>query len=475
MTSTASSPVKPVDLVVIGSGPGGYVAAIRAAQLGMSVVLVEKDPKPGGCCLHRGCIPTKALLHTAELLQHFKESARHGLRVDNVQLDILEVHNQKDAVVQKLARGIEGLLKKNRILFKTGVGKIAGPGTVAVQEANGKSEPIAARNILIATGSVPASLPAAPFDGRNILSSDHILELKKVPASIAIIGAGAVGVEFASIYSSFGSKVHLIELLPQILPLEDPDIAQALTRSFRARGIEVLTQARLESARVDDKSGSVRSRVQKSAGGAEEIQTEILLVAAGRKPVTEGLGLEAAGIRLEKGFIPVNSWCETAKPGIYAIGDVIDTPQLAHVASAEGILAVERMAGRDRQPLDYRLTPSCTYCYPEVASVGWTEPVARKQGHDVRVGKFPFAALGKASILGETEGFVKIVADGKYDEILGVHMIGPRATDLIAEACAAMQLEATVEELSRTIHPHPTLSESLMEAAHAVYGHGIHS
>ena len=471
MAATSASD-SPVDLTIVGSGPGGYVAAIRASQLGLNTVLIEKDPKPGGTCLHRGCIPTKALLHSADVLRMVKESEQFGVVVEKVALDGEKVHKQKDEVVSRLAQGVRGLLKKHKVRLVNGLGRIVGPGQVIASTKKGDEE-IRTRNILIATGSVPAELPIAPFDGERIVSSDHILKMKSVPESIVILGAGAVGIEFASIYNHFGSEVTIVELLPRLLPIEDPEVSEVLEKSFSGRGIRCLTEAKLDLATVDSKTRKVRSAVQ-TADGMQELLTDVLLVAVGRRAYTDGLGLENVGIELDRGHVPVNEWLETSCPGVYAIGDVIATPQLAHVASAEGILAVEKMAGRERPPINYRANPSCTYCFPEVASVGLTEPAAREQGYDVRIGKFPFLALGKAQILGDTEGFVKIVADGRYDEVLGVHIIGPHATDLIAEAGAAIQLESTVEELGRTIHPHPTLSESMLEAAHSVYGHGIH-
>lgn len=472
----SAAPGGSLDLVIIGGGPGGYVAAIRAAQLGLKTAVVEKDPLgPGGCCLWRGCIPTKSLLQSAETLDLFRHGGEHGVRAEKVALDLAGAHQKKRKVLEQLGRGVEGLLKKRKVLYRPGTGRILGPGRVEVRLADGGAETLSAREVIIATGSAPTQVPAAPFDGRRILSSDHILELKEVPRSLIIIGAGAVGVEFASIFSSFGSQVTIVELMPRLLPIEDDDCSKELQRAFQASGIRTLTETRLSAARVDESAGEVRVKVEGPAGKAEELRGERLLVAVGRRPYLEGLGLESVGIVPEKkGTIPVDQWMETPRKGFRAIGDVVASPQLAHVASAEGILAVERIAGQERPPINYRLTPSCTYCHPEVASVGLTERAAREQGYSVRTGIFPLSHLGRALILGETRGFVKVVSEERYDEVLGVHIVGPRATDLIGEACVAMRMEATAEEIMRTMHPHPTLSEGYFEAAGAVHGQAIH-
>lgn len=461
----------PYDLIVIGSGPGGYVAAIRAAQLGLRTAVVEKDPFLGGTCLHRGCIPTKALLHSAHLLDEIRHADQYGIVVLEPAYDLGMVHNFKRGVVQKNAKGIEFLFRKNKIELLPGFGRVSGPNTVEV-EKDGARTAYETRFILIATGSVPRDIPPAPADGERILNSDHALELPKIPASIAVLGAGAVGTEFASIFRSFGAEVTLIEMLPRILPIEDEESSAEVEKSFRKRGIRVLKGARLES--VERTPTGVRLVLLQ--GGETRLQeAEALLVAVGRAPVTAGLGLEALGVVIERGYIQVDNHMRTAVPNIFAIGDVVNTPWLAHVASAEGILAAETMAGyAGARPLDYNLVPSCTYCDPEVASVGLTEAKARELGYEVQVGKFPFSALAKAAILKATEGFVKVVRDTRYDEVLGVHIVGPHATDLIAEACVALKLETTTEELVRTIHAHPTLSEAVAEAAHAAMGHAIH-
>ena len=459
------------DLIVIGSGPGGYVAAIRAAQLGLRTAVVEKDPFLGGTCLHRGCIPTKALLHSAHLLDEIRHADQYGIVVLEPAYDLGMVHNFKRGVVQKNAKGIEFLFRKNKIELLPGFGRVSGPNTVEV-EKDGARTAYETRFILIATGSVPRDIPPAPADGERILNSDHALELPRIPDSIAVLGAGAVGTEFASIFRSFGAEVTLIEMLPRILPIEDEESSAEVEKSFRKRGIRVLKGARLES--VERTPTGVRLVLLQ--GGETRLQeAEALLVAVGRAPVTAGLGLEALGVGIERGYIQVDNHMRTAVPNIFAIGDVVNTPWLAHVASAEGILAAETMAGyAGARPLDYNLVPSCTYCDPEVASVGLTEAKARELGYEVQVGKFPFSALAKAAILKATEGFVKVVRDTRYDEVLGVHIVGPHATDLIAEACVALKLETTTEELVRTIHAHPTLSEAVAEAAHAAMGHAIH-
>lgn len=458
------------DLIVIGSGPGGYVAAIRAGQLGMKVTVVEKDAKLGGTCLHRGCIPTKALLHTAEIFDELKHAGELGIEVAEPRLDIAKVMARKRKIVDKGAKGIEFLFKKNQVESVRGRGRIAAPNTVEIT-SEGETRRLTAQHILIATGSVPREIPVAPTDGTRIVNSDHVLELERVPESMIVLGAGAVGCEFASIYNSYGSKVTLVELLPRLLPIEDEEISAELARSFRKRKITSLTGAKLTSASTTEGGVTVQVEI---GGKIQELSAEVLLVAVGRAPVTADLGLESLGVELDRGYVKVDELMRTGAPGIYAIGDIVPTPWLAHVASAEGILAVEHMAGRVVRPIDYDRIPSCTYCSPEVGTVGLTEAKAKERGYEVATGKFPFSALTKAAIVGSSEGFVKVVRETKYDELLGVHIIGPKATELIGEACTAMQVEATTEELFRTIHAHPTLSEAVMEAAHAANGHAIH-
>ncbi len=459
------------DLVIIGSGPGGYVAAIRAAQLGLGVTVVEKDPKYGGTCLHRGCIPTKALLRTAGMLDEIRSSERFGVEVASAELDLGKAQAFKQQVVDKSAKGIEFLFKKYGVEGVHGRGRLVGSHEVEVAGEGGTTT-YGAQHILIATGSVPRQLPFVSTDGKRVLSSDDLLEMSAVPSSLVVLGGGAVGCEFASICNSFGSEVVVVEMLPRLLPLEDEEVSKQLQRSLKKRGIKVMTGSRLKDV-VPTDSG-LEIGVEREGGGEKRLTAEALLVAVGRSPVTSDLGLEALGIRLNRGYVEVNELMQTDVPHIYAIGDVVDTPWLAHVASAEGILAVEHMAGQPCRPIDYDRIPAVTYCDPEVASVGLTEAQARERGYDVATGKFPFTALAKAAIEGHTEGFVKVVRETRYDELLGVHIIGRHATDLIAEACVALQVESTTEELFRTIHAHPTLSEALAEAAHAAVGHAIH-
>lgn len=450
-----------VDLAIIGGGPGGYVAAIRAAQLGMTVALVEKDPFLGGTCLHRGCIPTKALLHYAHMYGEMKRSAEYGVLVDNLRLDVAKMQAKKNDAVSRLARGIDGLIKKNRIRSLTGTGRLIKPGLLEVD-----GTPLEATTIVLATGSSPIVLPGVTVDGVKVFTSDEILKLDRVPASMLVIGAGAVGLEFASIYNRFGAKVEVIEMLPRALPAEDEEISAELTKSFAKQGIPIRTSTKVET--IATTAGGVKLTLDSK----EALEAETLLLSVGRFP--NATGLTEVGIELDGRRVKVDEFGRTNLPGVYAIGDLTPGPQLAHVASAEGILAVEHAAGHAVRPIDYGKIPGATYTHPEVASVGLTEREAREKGYDVKVGRFPWAALGKAAIIGETEGLVKIVAEAKYGELLGVHIFGPSATDLIAEACLALQCEATVEELYRTIHAHPTLPEAIMEAAHGVFGTPIH-
>jgi len=460
------------DLVIIGSGPGGYVAAIRAGQLGLKVACIEKDERFGGTCTLRGCIPTKALLHSAEVLDSIRHADQFGVGVGEPQLDIAKTHAYKRDIVDKSVKGIEFLFKKNKVAGVKGHGRMTGPNAVEVTAADGSKQTLSARFVMIATGSVPREIRIAPSDGERIVTSDHLLEMERVPKSIVVLGAGAVGTEFASVFRSFGSAVTLVEMLPRVLPIEDEDVSKEAERQLKKRGIKVMTGTELTGAETT--SNGVKVSL-KSGNMEASVEAELLLVAVGRAPVTGDCGLDAVGIETEKGYVPVNGTMQTKVPNVYAIGDVVNTPWLAHIASAEAILAVEHMAGLEVRPLNYDLTPSCTYCEPEVGSVGLSEAKAKERGYEVVTGKFQFSASGKARILGKASGFVKIVRDKQYDEVLGVHIVGPHATDLIAEACVALRLEATAEELFRTIHAHPTLSEAVMEAAHASHGSPIHS
>ena len=468
------------DVVVVGAGTGGYVAAIRAAQLGLKVAVVEKQKALGGTCLIWGCIPTKALLehaHALKVAQGAKEWGLTGIDGAGVGIDMVAVHARKDKMVSGLTGGIEMLFKKNKIEWLKGTARLTGKQGVEVTLHDGTIQSLTAtREIIVATGSAPRSVPGIEVDRKKIIFSDEAIHLSYVPKSIAIMGSGAVGVEFASIFKSYGSDVTVIELLPRLVPGEDEAVSAELERTFKKRGIKVMTGSKVTSA----KSGAmgVDLDVQGADGKSQKLSYDLLLVATGRGPVTEGLGAEAIGLEMARGYVVVDSLFKTNLPGISAIGDVITMGgphyQLAHVSSMEGILLAERIAGHAVQPINYDHVPRCTYTEPEIGSVGLTEAQAKEQGHDVRIGTFPFRALARARMAGETDGFVKIVAEKKYDEILGVHIIGPRGTELIAEAVMALRMEVTVEELIKTIHAHPTMSEAVGEAAHAAHGAAIH-
>jgi dihydrolipoamide dehydrogenase len=461
------------DVVIIGSGPGGYVAAIRAGQLGLKAAIVEKDARLGGTCTLRGCIPTKQMLMSAHVYEQMQHAADFGVQASGIQLAFADVQKRKDKVVLKNSKGIEYLMKKNKVTVFKGTGRLALPGKVEVTGADGKKEMLQAKNIILATGSVVRPIPGFETDGKQVVNSDHILELKDVPKSLIVMGAGAVGCEFASVYSRFGAETTIVELLPRLVPLEDEEVSKQLEQSFRKRSIKSQLGTKLEKVEKTETGVVVTGKDAK--GQDVKLEAEMLLVAVGRMPYTEGLGLEGTKIKVEKGFVQVDEYQQTGEKGVYAIGDIVPTPLLAHLASKEGIVAVEHLAGqKDVRPINLRLVPNCTYCDPEVASVGLNEAKAREAGYDVVVGKFPFSASGKARILGEEEGFVKVVSEKKYDEILGVHIIGPHATELIAEACVAMQLESTAEELGRTMHAHPTVAEAVMEAAEGVHGLAVH-
>lgn len=459
------------DLAILGSGPGGYVAAIRAGQLGLRVLVVEKDGAFGGTCLHVGCIPSKTFLHTAEILETLRHARDHGVVVDGFRLDWSALMKRKERVIRKLAGGVRLLLQKNGVETIQGFGRLASPNRLTIETAEG-TETREARHVIVATGSVPRDIPGATIDGESILTNTEMLSLPERPERLAIIGAGAVGVEFASMFQSFGTKVTLIEMLPRVVPVEDEEISEVLARSFRKRGIETLTGTRVEQ--ITKKEDGVEVRFTLPSKKTESRVVDKLLVAVGRKPRTEDIGLEEIGVTLDRGLVPVDGFMETQVKGVFAIGDVVASQQLAHVASAEGILAVEKIAGHAVRPMNYDRMPGATYCSPEVASVGLTEAKAKERGYQVRIGKFPFMASSKATVIGENEGFVKIVADEKYGELLGVHIIGPHATDLIAEAVVALEHEATTESLMRSVHAHPTLSEAVMEAAHGAFDLPIH-
>ncbi len=460
------------DVVIIGSGPGGYVAAIRAGQLGLKTAVVEMDDRFGGTCLLRGCIPTKSMLESAELADKARKSAEFGVDVGEVSVDLPRVLKRKDKVVTQNAGGVAYLLKKNKVETHHGFGSLAGPGKVRVLAADGTETILNARNTILATGSAPRHLPGIEVGG-PVLTSDELLDLAEMPSHLVVLGAGAVGVEFASVFRSFGCEVTIVELMDRLVPIEDEEVSKEFEKVFSRRGIKVHTGTKLASVEATD--SGVSARLEKEGKPPQSVSGSHLLVAIGRRPVTENIGLEHTKVQVERGFVHVDENQRTGEPGVYAIGDIVaGTAQLAHLASAEGILAVEHIAGKNPPPIDHGQVPGCTYSQPEVGSIGMTERAARDAGYDVKVGKFPFTAIGKAKIIGNTAGFVKIVAESKYEEILGVHIIGPHATDLIAEAGPLLKLECTVDELAHIIHAHPTLGEAVMEAAHATLGHAIH-
>jgi dihydrolipoamide dehydrogenase len=461
------------DVVIIGSGPGGYVAAIRAGQLGLKTAVVEKDSRLGGTCLLRGCIPTKSMLKSAELADQARHAKEFGVNVGEVEVDLKAVLKRKSKVVRQNAGGVAFLLKKNKVTTFTGFGRIAAPGRVEVTAEDGSTQVLTARNVVLATGSVPRTLPFIEVDESVVLTSNGLLELESMPRHLLVLGAGAVGVEFASVFRSFGADVTVVELADRLVPIEDEEVSKEFARIFARRGIKVHTATKLAS--VERVERGVRARLETGKGPATSVTASHLLVAVGRAPVTAGLGLEKTKVRVERGFVHVDEFGRTDEPGIYAIGDIVaGTPQLAHAASTEGVLAVEHIAGLPVRPIDYEQVPGCTYSDPEIGSIGLTEAEARTRGIEVKVGKFPFSASGKAKVMGNSNGFVKIVAEAKYNQILGVHIIGPHATDLIAEAGPLLKLECTAEELAATIHAHPTLSEAMHEAAHALLGHALH-
>jgi dihydrolipoamide dehydrogenase len=459
------------DLIVIGGGPGGYVAAIRAAQLGMQVALVERDTL-GGICLNWGCIPTKALLRNAELYQLMQRGTEFGLLCDNLRFDFGKIIARSRRVANRLTKGIEFLMRKNEIQVFQGLGRLADVGTVAVYDADGEAQTtLRAPHVILATGARPRPLPNLPFDQTRVLSSTEAMTLQEVPESLVVVGAGAIGVEFAYFYNVFGSKVTLIEMLPRVLPLEDSEISDLLEKSLAKRGMDIFVDSRVEDAQMT--AEGVEVQVQ-TPDGPHTVHGGKVLVAIGVQGNIENLGLETAGVHTERGFIPVDGHCRTNVAGIYAIGDVNGQPCLAHVASAEGVMTVETIAGHDAPEINLRNVPACTYCQPQVASVGLNEEAARQAGRNIRVGRFPFMASGKAVAIGEREGLVKVIFDADSDELLGAHILGSEATDLIAEVGIARTLETTHYEILKTVHAHPTLSEAIMEAVGSAYGEAIH-
>ncbi|ASN05323.1 dihydrolipoyl dehydrogenase [Virgibacillus necropolis] len=470
---------KEYDLVVLGGGTGGYVAAIRASQLGLQVAIVEKGDL-GGTCLHRGCIPSKALLRSAEVLKQTKEASQYGIDTKDTTLNFTKVQERKDSIVSTLHQGVQGLMKKGEIDVFEGFGRILGPsifspmpGTISIEYANGdENTMIVPKNVLIATGSKPKSLPGLEIDGTNVMTSDEALQMEELPKSIIIVGGGVIGIEWASMLADFGVEVTVVEYLDQILPTEDDAIAKEVEKLLKKKTITFVKGAKVLADTLSSENGiTIEAEVN---GKNESFQADKMLVSVGREANTSNIGLENTDIVVEKGFIQTNEFFQTKETHIYAIGDVIGGMQLAHVASHEGIVAVEHMTDKDPLPLDYENIPTCIYSNPEVASVGLTEKQAKEKGFDIKVGKFPFKAIGKALVHGDSEGFVKVIADKKTDDLLGCHMIGPHVTDMISEAGLAKVLDATPWEIAHSIHPHPTLAEVMGEAALAVDGKQIH-
>lgn len=468
------------DLVILGGGTGGYVAAIRASQLGLKTAIVEKG-KLGGTCLHNGCIPSKALLRSAEVYATAKKSEQFGVFASDVTFDFVKVQERKESIVSQLHKGVQHLMKQGKIDVYEGTGRILGPsifspmpGTISVEMNDGTdNEMLIPKNVVVATGSRPRSLPGLDIDGEFVLSSDEALKMESLPASIIIVGGGVIGIEWASMLSDFGVEVTVLEYAPRIIPTEDHDVSKEMQRLMKKRGVKIVTGAKVLPETLSKGEGVSISAEVKDA--VKEYKAEKILVSVGRQANVEGIGLENTEIEIEKGFIKTNEFFQTKESHIYAVGDVIGGLQLAHVASHEGIVAVEHITGKDPQPIDYTLVSKCIYSHPEAASVGLTEAEAKELGHKVKTGKFSFRAIGKALVFGESDGFVKIVADEETNDLLGVHMIGPHVTDMISEAGLAKVLDATPWEIAHTIHPHPTLSEAIGEAALAVDGRALHS
>ena len=464
--------MKTYDLLIIGGGPGGYVAAIKGSQLGLSVGLIEKD-KVGGSCLHRGCIPTKALIQSTHLYELCKMSREYGVITEDVSANFNEFHRRKETIVKKLFGGIEHLLKKNNVDVLKGTGQIASPDKVLVKENDKIKEELSARNIIIATGSSPVVFNDIPFDKTNVLTSDEILELEEIPSSLIIIGGGAIGIEFAYVYSALGASVTVVEMMEEILPTDDKDIGSALRKSLSKKGIKFLTQTAFE--KIEIKENAVETTVKKKDGTTELLQSEKVLLALGRRPETNDIGLEELNLEFNGKFINVNENMETSQSGIFAIGDVSGPPLLAHLASAQGLLVANKIAGKDYAPINKNTIPRVTYSNPQAAGVGMSQEEAEKEGYDIKIGRFPFMANGKALIIGEgIEGFIKVIVDADSGEILGVHLIGHEVGELIGGMSLAMNLEATNLEVGTNIFPHPTLSEVFAEAFHVIEGKAIH-
>ena len=457
------------DIIVIGSGPGGYVTAIRASQLGFKTAIIEKE-NLGGICLNWGCIPTKALLKSAQVFKYINHAEDFGLNKVEASFDFPNVVQRSRGVAEKMSKGVEFLMKKNKIDVIFGTAKVK-PGKKVAVEKDGAVTEYTAEHIVLATGARSRELPNLPQDGKKVIGYRQALTLPKQPKSMIVVGSGAIGVEFAYFYATMGTEVTVVEFMPNIVPVEDEDISKHLEKSFKKAKIKVMTNASVES--VDTSGDGVKAQV-KTEKGVVELQADILLSAVGITANIENIGLEEVGIKTEKGRVVVDEWYRTSVPGYYAIGDILPTQALAHVASAEGITCVEKIKGLDVERIDYGNIPGCTYCTPEIASVGLTEKQAKEKGYEIKVGKFPFSASGKATANGDTDGFVKVIFDAKYGEWLGCHMIGTGVTEMIAEAVAARKLETTGHEILKTVHPHPTLSEAVMEAVAAAYGEVIH-
>lgn len=465
-----SNTMSKYDLIVIGSGPGGYVAAIRASQLGMKVGVVEKA-ELGGICLNWGCIPTKALLKSANVFEYIKHAKDYGIEVKDVKADIGGMVKRSRDVANSMSKGVQFLFKKNKIDQITGFGKLKKGSKVEVTGADGKKTDYEAKHIIVATGGRSRELPNLKIDGKKIIGYREAMILEEQPKRLLVVGSGAIGVEFAYFYQSIGTEVTVVEFLPRIVPVEDEEVSKALDRSFKKTGMKIYTNS--EVTKVDTAGKGCVATV-KTPEGEIKIETDIVLSAVGISTNLEGIGLEEVGVKTDKGKVIVDDFYKTNIAGVYAIGDIVKGPALAHVASAEGIICVEKIAGHNPQPLNYNNIPGCTYCSPEIASVGYTEEAAKKAGYEIKVGKFPFTASGKAKAGGNADGFVKVIFDAKYGEWLGAHFIGANVTEMIAEVVVARNLETTGHEIIKSVHPHPTMSEAIMEAAAAAYGEVIH-
>lgn len=459
------------DIVVIGSGPGGYVAAIRASQLGKKTAIIERS-ELGGICLNWGCIPTKALLKSSHVFEYLNHAEEFGLnKPDNISFEFGNIIQRSRGVADRMSKGVQFLMKKNKIDVIQGTAKVLPGKKISVKKNDGGTEEVSADHIIIATGGRSRELPSLPQDGKKVIGYRGALSLEKQPKKMIVVGSGAIGIEFANFYHSLGTEVTIVEYLPRIVPVEDEDISRQLERSFKKNGINIMTGSEVTSV---DTSGSGVKATVKTKKGEEVLEADILLSAVGVSPNTEGIGLEEVGIKTERGKIVINDFCQTNIPGYYAIGDVVHGQDLAHLASAQGILCVEKIAGMQVEPIDFNNVPGCTYCSPEIASVGFTEAKAKEAGYDVKVGKFPFSANGRAVANGAPDGFIKVVFDAKYGEWLGCHMIGDGVTEMIAEVVVARKLETTAQEIMTSVHPHPTMSEAIMEAVMDAYGHSIH-